>query len=285
MKNIIETKNIVKKYKSFTLDIPEFNVPQGFSAALIGENGAGKTTLLDILSGVNLDFKGSVNYFGKYSSADDGDVRENIGYTAPNSYFLPHWKVKDVKEICSITFKSFIPERFDSLIKEMSLHENSKVSELSDGNRMRLMLASVFARETKILMLDEPASPLDPVMRDRLCDMIRTYISDGNGEKSVIFSTHNINDTENATDYAAIVKGGKIAEQGFVEDLKEKYLSVKGEAADAEKAKKFMYDMSESKYGFEGIILAEDLGKLAGLDISAESPSLHQISVAVMKRG
>nr|MDE7293481.1 ABC transporter ATP-binding protein [Oscillospiraceae bacterium] len=220
--------------------------------------------------------------------ADEGDVREKIGYTASTSFFMPHWKINQVSEVCSLLFESFDPEKFDRICTDLSLKteqtKEKKVSELSDGNKMRLMLASVFARrDTAVLMMDEPASPLDPVMRDNLCDMIREYLSEDNENRSVVFSTHNISDMENVTDYAVVVAKGKIVEQGFVEDLKEKYISVKGEPADAEKAKKFMLTFSQSKYGFEGICLAENLDKLAGMDISTEAPGLHQISVAVMK--
>lgn len=86
---------------------------------------------------------------------------------------------------------------------------------------MKLMLAGVMARKTDLLLLDEPASPLDPLMRDKLCQMIGEYIHEGNGKRSVFFSTHNISDMENITDYAIIMENGQIVEQGFVEDLKE----------------------------------------------------------------
>ena len=145
------------------------------------------------------------------------------------------------------------------------------------------MLAGVLARETDILIMDEPASPLDPLMRDKLCEMIREYLNSGEG-KSVFFSTHNISDMEGVTDYAIIMEQGRIVEQGFVEDLKEKYIAVKGESKDAEAAKKVMYTMTSSHYGFEGICLAEDLDKLAGLDIVTETASLFKISVAIMKK-
>ena len=85
------------------------------------------------------------------------------------------------------------------------------------------------------------------------------------------------------TDYAVIMENGTIVEQGFVEDLKEKYVSVKGEAADAERAEKILYTMNRSAYGFEGICLSENMDKLAGMDICVETPTLFQISVAVMK--
>ena len=68
--NVIEAKNIVKKYKGFTLNVPEFHVPEGFATALVGENGAGKTTLINILSGIRLDYKGEISYFGQFSDKD-----------------------------------------------------------------------------------------------------------------------------------------------------------------------------------------------------------------------
>ena len=148
---------------------------------------------------------------------------------------------------------------------------------------MKLMLAAVLARDTSLLILDEPASPLDPLMRDKLCDMIRAYLEEGDGERSVFFSTHNITDMENVTDYAVIMEHGSIVEEGFVEDLKEKYLLVKGEAADAEQAGKILFSMNRSAYGFEGICLAENLDRLAGMDVAVEAPGLSQICVAVMK--
>lgn len=289
MDNILEMKSIVKKYKGFELNIPEFNVPSGFAVALIGENGAGKTTLLDIMSGITLDFKGETKYFGQYDTVDCDIVREKIGYTAPTSYYLKHWKIADTAVVNKLLFESFSEEKFFTLCEKLSLKNEKRgfkaaVSQLSDGSKMRLMLAGVFARETDLLIMDEPASPLDPLMRDTLCDMIREYLDEGKGEKSVVYSTHNISDMENVTDYAVIISGGRIAEQGFVEELKEKYICVKGEKSCAEKAKPFMYTFSENSYGFEGIILSKDLDRLAGMDVKAETPSLHQISTAVMKR-
>lgn len=282
--SVIKAVNLRKKYKGFELFIPDLRIPKGFATALIGENGAGKTTLLNILTGIRLDFKGDVTYYDEQMKMS-AEVQERMGYTGPGSYFLPQWTAKQLAEMSGMLFEHFHEDVFWKMCDELSIpvRETKSIKKLSDGNRMKLMLALVFSRDTEALILDEPASPLDPLMRDKLCDMIRGYIESGNGRKSVFFSTHNISDMENVTDYAIIMEHGNIVEAGFVEDLKEKYILVKGEAADGPAAEKILYSVSRNSYGFEGICLADDLNKLAGMDISRETPTLYQISVAVMK--
>ena len=291
MEYVITGENIEKKFKGFKLEIPELRIPKGFATALIGENGAGKSTLMNILAGIRLDAKGTIRYFDEFDQNDreKGNQKERIGYVGPGHYYLPHWTVKQVEEVSDIMFEGFHKEKFETLCQEMAVYGNGildklkKVSSFSDGSKMKLMLANVLARDTELLLLDEPASPLDPLMRERLCEMIQTYVAEGNGEKSVFFSTHNVSDMENITDYAIIMEHGKIVEEGFVVDLKEKYILVKGDAEDKERAKEVLYTMTANSYGFEGICLAEHIDKLAGMNISKEIPSLYQISIAVMK--
>ena len=291
LKYAITGKNIEKKFKGFKLDISELKVPKGFATALIGENGAGKSTLMNILAGIRLDAKGSLCYFDEYDEVEreKGNQKERVGYVGPGHYYLPHWTVRDVENINKILFSGFDESAFEKYCEELGVCDASiwgkgkTVAKFSDGTKMKLMLANVFARKTDTLLLDEPASPLDPLMRDKLCEMIQAYIEEGNGERSVFFSTHNISDMENITDYAIIMAHGKIVEEGFVDDLKEKYILVKGDAEDKAKAKDILYSMTANSYGFEGICLAEHLDKLAGMNVIKEIPSLYQISVAVMK--
>ena len=279
----ISMTNIKKKFKNFELSVPSLEIPKGFATALIGENGAGKSTLLNILAGVRLDYEGEVDYFG--GEKDEKVIREAVGYTSSGSYFMPHWNGRAIAEVSSLLFDNFHADRFKQLCKDMGVEKlDKKVSQMSDGMRMKTTLAAVLARDTKMLMLDEPASPLDPLMRDKLCNMIREYLDEGAGEKSVFFSTHNISDMEGVTDYCIIMEQGKVVEQGFVEDLKEKYVMVKGEVADAEKAKKYLIGFQQGSYGFEGLCKTDDLDSLAGLDIAAEQPTLSQISVCIMKQ-
>lgn len=294
---VITSEHIRKEYKGFTLDVSGLKIPKGMATALIGENGAGKTTLLNILAGIRLDYKGVVQYFDECAKGTGVDPKKLdldrfkhcIGYTGLGNYYLPHWTIRQVEEVSELLFDDFDRGRFEKwctdlavFLPEQNLHKK-KVSDLSDGMRMKVMLAGVLARQTNLLILDEPASPLDPLMRDRLCEIIRDYMTEVDGERSVFFSTHNISDMENVTDYAIIMEHGEIVEEGFVEELKEKYVLVKGDAGDIQQAREILYSISTNPYGFEGICLADNLDKLAGMNVSREIPSLYQISVAVMK--
>lgn len=283
MQAAITMQNITKKFKGFELNIPALEIPEGFATALIGENGAGKSTLFHILAGVRLDYKGEIIYFD--GEMEEKEVRESIGYTGPGNYFMPHWTIRAVGEVSELLFERFHREQYERLCQDLGVNKEGKsIDKLSDGMKMKTMLSAVFARDTRMLLLDEPASPLDPLMRDKLCAMIREYIEAGNGDKTVFFSTHNIADMENVTDYAIIMEQGRVVEQGFVEELKEKYILVKGEPSEENQVKDILLGFQKNTYGFEGLCPSEDLDKLAGLDVATEVPTLSQISVAVMKK-
>lgn len=288
MNTVIETKGLVKTYnKKFKLGELDIAFPKGFSTALIGANGAGKTTLMDIICGITAATHGEINYFGEATDADSGDIKERIGYCAAQGFFPPSWKPSDIALSMGLAFESFDKERFYKLCKELGVMENEKkqksLSQMSDGNKMRTYLASVFARKTQLLVLDEPGSSLDPLMRDRLCDRFRDYIDSGNGENSIIFSTHNIADMENAADYAVFMDKGRVIEQGFIEQLKDKYTIVSADAADKEKIAPLMLSVSGSKNTVTGLALAKNRLRLEQLGAATERPALQQLSIELLK--
>lgn len=288
MENILTVKGLTKVYPKFTLGELDFEIPKGFSTALIGANGAGKTTLIDVLCGVIHKTAGDVTYFGTEKDIDREEVRERIGYCASQGFFPAAWKPKDIAISMELAYKGFDRERFNKLCEEMEVdNEFSRkpvnMLKQSDGNRMRLALAAVFARKTDILILDEPGSSLDPLMRDRLCDRLRDYLDEGNGEKSILFSTHNIADMENAADYAIFMDKGRIIERGFVEDLKDKYIIARGEPGDYDKAKALMLSHNVNRTTFEGLALAENARAFEELSAVCERPTLQQLSVGLLK--
>ncbi len=288
MDNVLSIRNLTKKYSKFTLGELTIDIPKGFSTALIGANGAGKTTLIDILCGVTPKTSGEVTYFDSESDIDSAQLRERIGYCASTGFFPQGWTVKDIAISMSLAFQSFDRKRFEQLCGELEVdteHTRKKrqMYKQSDGNRMRIALASVFARRTDLLVLDEPGSSLDPLMRDRLCDRMREYLDEGDGEKSILFSTHNIADMENACDYAVFMDRGRLIEQGFVDDLKEKYIIARGDASDFNSAAALLLSHSKTRTSFDGLALAENAEELARMGVDSEAPTLQQLSIGLLK--
>lgn len=287
-KSCVSIKGLTKKYSKFTLGGLDLEIPAGFSTALIGANGAGKTTLIDILCGVTRRTSGEVVYFDGDKDIDDPALRERIGYCASNSFFPMGFTARDIAVSMEIAYKGFDRAGFSELCEKFEVDsEHTKkprtMIKQSDGNRMRTSLAAVLARKTELLVLDEPGSSLDPLMRDRLCDYMRDYLDEGDGSKSIIFSTHNIADMENAADFAVFMDKGHIIEQGFIEELKEKYIVVSGNAEDFEAAKSLLLSGSHNRTTFEGLALAENAVKLAEMGVESEAPTLQQLSVGLLK--
>ena len=191
-------------------------------------------------------------------------------------------------ESVSFAYKGFHRDRFNELCEAFSIDTEKEkrkliLNKMSDGNKMRMMLANVFARDTNVLVLDEPASPLDPVMRDELCNMFRDYIADGNGEKTILFSTHNIADMEYVTDYAIFMEHGKVIEEGFVEELKDRYCVVRGEMNQFNTVKDHLLYSTQNATNFEGLCNQVQRNTLIDLDLVIERPNLQQLSLSVMR--
>ena len=179
MEYAVEIKGVTKKYKNFTLDVSAV-IPKGFSVALIGANGAGKTTLIDILCGITSKNGGEAVYFGDMTDTDDDVLRNRIGYCSAANYFPLDWKLKTIAECMPLGYDSFDRARFTELCESWKLgspddKKQSNMMKMSDGNRMRAALAAVLARDTDLLVLDEPASSLDPLARDMLCIISRIW--------------------------------------------------------------------------------------------------------------
>lgn len=286
--NCVSIKGLTKKYSKFMLGALDINIPEGMATALIGANGAGKTTLIDILCGVTHKTAGDVVYFNEKNDIGDPALRERIGYCASTAFFPLTFTAKDIAVSMEIAYKSFDRKKFAELCEKFEVDsENTRkprnMMKQSDGNRMRTCLASVFARDTDLLVLDEPGSSLDPLMRDRLCDRMREYLDDGDGKRSIIFSTHNIADMENAADYAVFMDRGKVIEQGFIEELKEKYVIARGDAENYDRAKSLLLSGNHNRTTFDGLALAENAEKLAEIGVESEIPTLQQLSIGLLK--
>ena len=223
--SVIEIKNVSRRFgKKLALDNVSLTVSRGGVFGLIGGNGAGKTTLLKHVMGMLKAQSGSVKVFGMDPIAQPVGVLSRMGYLSEERD-LPSWM--RVSELIRYT-QAFYPtwdERFAEELREMfELDPNAKVRTLSRGQRARAGLLVALAHRPELLVLDEPSSGLDPVVRrDILGAIIRTIAEDG---RTVLFSSHLLDEVERVADHIAIIHEGRIVLANSMDDLKDSYRRV-----------------------------------------------------------
>ena len=276
---LLEVKNLSKHYKS--LKNISFTLPKGYIMGYVGANGSGKTTTLNLITGMVKCTEGEVYIDGLSCGEDMRAYKEKIGYVGDESYFPEHFKIRHIRTALKDFYPTFSTDRFNGFIRKWKLPEKKSVKDFSRGMKVMLMFASVLARDTKLLVLDEATNGLDPVMRTEILKLLQEYVMDG--ERSVIFSTHILSDLENIADYIYFIHGGRTVLYDAKDELIESFLLVKGESAKIPPAlKKELIGLEEKTYGFEAI-LPSDKAELLGNAFLFEKPTIDQIVIHYIK--
>ena len=253
---LLEVQNIRKDYGTFCLQDISFTLPEGYIMGYVGQNGAGKTTTLSMITGLIRPDKGKILLGGKEFESDPVAYRETIGYIGDASYFPAELQLKDIRRILSMFYPTFRPEKFDEMARRWALPEDLAVGKFSRGMKVKLMFCCVIARETSLLVMDEATNGLDPVARRDIMQLLQEYISDGT--RSVLFSTHIMEDLEAIADYVFFIEQGKKIFCETREDLLEKYLVVRGGTQDlAEPFAGQLIGLEKTNYNFEGLLDVE----------------------------
>ena len=274
MMELLEVKNLSKHYKNFDLKDISFTLPKGYIMGYVGANGSGKTTTLNLITGIVKGTDGEVQIDGLSREENEQAYKEKIGYVGDESYFPDHFKIKHIRTILKDFYPTFSADKFNGFIRDWNLPENKLIKDFSRG---MLMFASVLARDTKLLVLDEATNGLDPVMRTEILKLLQEYVMDG--ERSVIFSTHILSDLEQIADYIYFIHRGRTVLYDAKDELIENFLLVKGESAKIPPAlKKELIGMEENAYGFEAILPSDKAG-LLGNAFLFEKPTIDQIVI------
>lgn len=274
---LLEVKNLSKHYKSFDLKDISFNLPKGYIMGYVGANGSGKTTTLNLITGILKSTGGEVRIDGLSREEGEKAYKEKIGYVGDESYFPDHFRVKHIRTILKDFYPSFSADKFNGFIREWNLPENKLIKDFSRGMKVMLMFASVFARDTKLLVLDEATNGLDPVVRVEVLKLLQEYIADG--ERSVIFSTHILSDLEQIADYIYFIHEGKTVLYDAKDELLESHLLVKGERrALYPELQRALIGIMDNAYGFEAV-LPSDRADLLTNEFHFEKPTIDQIVI------
>lgn len=203
--NAVEVKELTKKFKGFTLDHVSFSLPAGCIMGLVGENGAGKSTTLKLLLNMIQKDSGRITILGK----DEKNIDKNeIGVVFDECRFHESFTAKDINQVLKSIFQRWNEQQFFDYLNRFEVPSNKKLKEFSRGMKMKISIAAAVSHDAKLLLLDEPTSTLDPVVRDEMLDIFYDFISDE--QHSIIISSHIVSDLEKVCDYIAFMHKGKM---------------------------------------------------------------------------
>jgi ABC-2 type transport system ATP-binding protein len=219
---VVEVSDLSRSFGGKTaLDGVSFRATAGNVHGLVGSNGAGKTTLLRHLLGLLRATAGSVRVFGLDPVRDPVGVLSRVGYLSEERE-LPEWM--SVEELMRYT-QAFHPT-WDAayareLLETFALDPAKKIKELSKGMRAQAGLIAAVAHRPELLILDEPSSGLDAVVRRDILDaIVHTVADDG---RTVIFSSHLLDEVERMSDHVTLIHQGRVALSGVLDEVRGGY--------------------------------------------------------------
>lgn len=212
---MLEVKGLTKRYgNELAVDQASFVLEEGTATALIGPNGAGKTTTLSMLAGLLKQTAGTI----------DWDYHSGIGFLPQQPQFFP-WLtaiefIEMAAKISGVDAKHARSQSERTLeFVGLGASTKKKTGAFSGGMKQRLGLAQAIVHQPKLLLLDEPVSALDPAGRREVMDLLKSL----QGQTTILYSTHILNDAEEMTDQVLFMKTGKLVEQGSLADVKKRY--------------------------------------------------------------
>jgi ABC-2 type transport system ATP-binding protein len=223
--NIIETEKLTRRFgrREAVHDL-NLTVPAGSVTALLGPNGAGKTTTLKLLMNLLPPTAGVARVLGVDSRRLGERELAQIGYVSENQQ-LPVWMtVRQFINYCRPFYPTWDRELEATLLRQFDLPEGRKLSQLSRGMLMKAALLSSLAYRPKLLVLDEPFSGLDPLVRD---EFIRGVLEvSALGEWTVLVSSHDIEEVERLADRVAMLDAGRLTLSEATESLQQRFRRV-----------------------------------------------------------
>src|SRR5689334_17234429 len=208
----IRCRQLVKRFGEVTaVDGLDLEVRAGECFGLLGPNGAGKTTTVEILEGLTEATAGEVEVLGKKWATDETFLREQLGISLQQTNLPEKLTVREMVTL----FRSFYRQGRDveATIDLVALRDkaNARYETLSGGQKQRLAVACALVGDPKLLFLDEPTTGLDPQSRRQLWDVIGAYKATG---RTVMLTTHYMDEAERLCDRVAIVDSGKVIALG-----------------------------------------------------------------------
>jgi ABC-2 type transport system ATP-binding protein len=197
-----------------------FEIPVGTVTGLLGLNGAGKSTLIKMLMGLLAPTRGTCSVLGVDSTTLNSATRARIGYTIEGHFAYGSMSVRESEQLQSDSFPSWNPTLFQNTIDRFGISPSSRIRTLSRGQRAGVSIALTMSSDPELLILDDPALGLDPVSRRALNETILQFMEDG--QRTVLLSSHLLDDIERVTDRVLVMVDGRILVHSSVSSFLER---------------------------------------------------------------
>ncbi len=269
------------------LDEVSVFVPRGSVLGLVGENGAGKTTLIRHLLGSLKAQAGSVRVFGQDPVLDPVGVLGRVGYLSERRD-LPGWmRVGEFMRYTQAFYPAWDEHYAGQLLEQFHLDPAQKIKTLSQGQQAKIGLLTSLAYRPELLILDEPSSGLDPVVRRDILEVIIRMVAEAG--RTVLFSSHLLDEVERVADHVVMLQHGRVVLNGRTEEVRRNHISaVLAFAEPLAKAPVLAGAHAVTGFGSEWRVLfggshleLEAAGALIGARVVEErTPTLDEILVA-----
>ncbi len=281
MTSLVTAKGVSKHYGDLAaVDNVSFEVEKGKILGLIGPNGAGKTTLLKAVLGLT-DCQGQLSVLGLDPFRQRKEMMKNICFIADVAV-LPRWiRVSQLLEFVESTHPNFTRSRAEELLLATNIKKESKVRELSKGMVTQLHLSIIMAVDAKLLVLDEPTLGLDIIFRkDFYGNLLNDYFD---GERTILITTHQVEEIENLLTDIMFINGGKIVLDSSMEAIPDSYAELLTSGENAETARRLGPLHERDVFG-KHVMTFENIARdqLAGLG-EIHTPSVADLFVAKIK--
>lgn len=250
--NSIEIRNLQKHYKNFSLTIDNLDIPEGYITGFIGPNGSGKTTTIKSLLGMSKPDSGEIKILNANINKDT-KTKEYIAYVGDESGFLEESKISNLHKIVSKFYSNWDEELYKKYINKFQINESKTYKDLSKGQKKQFELIMALSHHPRLLIMDEPTSSLDPIIRNEFLELMQDHMEMDN--MTVFYSTHITTDLDKAADYIVMIYNGKILLKGEKDEILNNHVivKIKKELVDSSIKKEFI-SLKESAFGFEGLI-------------------------------
>lgn len=208
MDALLKIEGLCKRYPGFALEDVSFSLAPGRIMGLIGKNGAGKSTTLKAALNMVSPQSGTVTMFGQDFYRHEKECRQRVGVVFGGIDFYPLKRLSAITAVTRRFYADWDEERYRAYLRRFSLDESRKFKELSNGMKVKYLLALALSHRAELLILDEPTSGLDPVSREELTHIFRHIVKTEGC--AILFSTHITSDLDRCADDITYIQNGQV---------------------------------------------------------------------------